>query len=123
MIELTVDSTVFAITPIPLSEPQRVAVTHARRKQTDCLGSERTRSWLHASRTARARDPPAIDQAWHSSWSPQGESTWLFLRGWTIRIVRLISCGCRDREGLLQCEDFRPANGRGRSARARTPDR
>jgi hypothetical protein len=59
MIELTIDSTAFAITPVPLSEPWRVVATHAGRKQTDCQGSERTRSWLLASTTARARDPLA----------------------------------------------------------------
>ena len=57
MTELTIDSTAFAITPVPLSEPWRVAATHAGRKQADCQGSERTRSWLLASTTTRARDP------------------------------------------------------------------
>jgi len=40
MIELTIDSTAFATTPIPLSEPCRVVATHAGRKQFDCQGSE-----------------------------------------------------------------------------------
>ena len=57
MIELTIDSTAFAITPVPLSEPWRVVATHAGRKQADCQGNERTRSWLLASTGARARDP------------------------------------------------------------------
>src|ERR1017187_1611332 len=59
MIELTIDSTAFAITPVPLSEPWRVFATHTGRKQTDCQGRARTRSWLRASTTARARDPLA----------------------------------------------------------------
>src|ERR1039457_4618268 len=41
MIELTIDSTAFAITPVPLSEPWRVFATHTGRKQTDCQGRER----------------------------------------------------------------------------------
>src|SRR5215471_5080768 len=57
MIELTIDSTAFATTPIPLSEPCRVVATHAGRKQFDCQGSESSRFWLPASPTSSAPIP------------------------------------------------------------------
>jgi hypothetical protein len=57
MIELTIDSIAFAITPIALSEPCQVVAIHAELKLIDCQGIE-PRRVLAPGKPDRFGSPP-----------------------------------------------------------------